>query len=35
MAIRTLQDDVLPIPNGWFAVEWSHELHVGDVKPIE
>ncbi len=34
MAIRTLQNDVLPIPNGWFAVEWSHELHVGDVKPI-
>jgi len=24
----------LPIPNGWFAVEWSHELTVGQVKSI-
>lgn len=35
MALRRLEDDKLPIPNGWFAVEWSHELHAGDVKPIE
>lgn len=35
MAIRALEDDKLPIPNGWFAVGWSHELREGDVKPIE
>lgn len=34
MARRELEHDPLPIPNGWFAVEWSRELHVGDVKPI-
>lgn len=28
MAIRKLEDDKLPIPNGWFAVGWSHELHA-------
>jgi nitrite reductase/ring-hydroxylating ferredoxin subunit len=35
VAIRSLEDDKLPIPNGWFAIAWSHELHAGDVKPIE
>lgn len=34
MARRDLEDDVLPIPNGWFAVAWSHELREGEVKPI-
>jgi phenylpropionate dioxygenase-like ring-hydroxylating dioxygenase large terminal subunit len=34
MARRELEHDPLPYPNGWFAVEWSRELHVGDVKPI-
>jgi nitrite reductase/ring-hydroxylating ferredoxin subunit len=24
----------LPLPNGWFAVSWSHELHEGEVKPV-
>jgi len=24
-----------PIPNGWFQVEWSHELKAGDVKPLK
>ncbi|MFK7898776.1 MAG: Rieske 2Fe-2S domain-containing protein [Myxococcota bacterium] len=35
MAIRKLEDDALPIPNGWFAVSFSHELREGEVKPIE
>ncbi|MFP6578824.1 MAG: Rieske 2Fe-2S domain-containing protein [Myxococcota bacterium] len=34
MARREIEHDVLPIPNGWFAVEWSRELHDGDVVPI-
>jgi len=34
MAIRENENDRLPIPNGWFAIEWSHELHAGDVKAI-
>ena len=24
-----------PIPNGWFQVEWSHELKVGEAKPLK
>ncbi len=24
-----------PIPNGWFQVEWSHDLKAGDVKPLK
>jgi len=24
-----------PIPNGWFQVEWSHELKAGEVKPVK
>jgi len=35
MARRELEHDALPIPNGWFAVDWSRELHEGDVKPLE
>ncbi len=35
MAKRELENDRLPMPNGWFAVEWSRDLHMGDVKPIE
>jgi len=34
MARREDQHDPLPIPNGWFAVAWSRELHAGDVRPI-
>jgi phenylpropionate dioxygenase-like ring-hydroxylating dioxygenase large terminal subunit len=34
MARREEEHDNLPIPNGWFAVEWMRELHEGDVKPI-
>jgi phenylpropionate dioxygenase-like ring-hydroxylating dioxygenase large terminal subunit len=34
MAIRALENDILPIPNGWFAIAWSHELRTGDVKSI-
>ena len=35
MALREKENDRLPIPNGWFAVDWSRELHEGDVKPLE
>jgi len=34
MARRDQEHVQLPVPNGWFAVEWSRELHIGDVKPI-
>ncbi len=34
MARRDQEHDVLPIPNGWFAVAFSTDLRVGDVKPI-
>ena len=34
MARREDEHDKLPIPNGWFAVDWARELHEGDVKPI-
>jgi phenylpropionate dioxygenase-like ring-hydroxylating dioxygenase large terminal subunit len=34
MALREEEHDQLPIPNGWFAVDFSHELREGDVKPI-
>lgn len=30
MAIREQENHTLPIPNGWFAVDWSRELHEGD-----
>ena len=35
MARRELEHDSLPMPNGWFAVAFSRDLRVGDVKPIE
>ena len=35
MARREDEHDQLPVPNGWFAVAWSHELREGDVKPLE
>ena len=35
MAIRSVEDHALPIPNGWFAVGWSRELQTGEVKPID
>ncbi len=34
MAKRERENTVLPIPNGWFAVEWSKELIDGQVKSI-
>jgi phenylpropionate dioxygenase-like ring-hydroxylating dioxygenase large terminal subunit len=34
MALREEEHDQLPIPNGWFAVDFSHELREGDVKAI-
>jgi phenylpropionate dioxygenase-like ring-hydroxylating dioxygenase large terminal subunit len=34
MAIREREHVQLPIPNGWFAVEFSRNLREGDVKPI-
>jgi len=34
MARRDLETTILPIPNGWFAVEWSKELITGQVKSI-
>jgi len=33
MARHDFEDDELPIPNGCFAVGWSHELREGAVKP--
>ncbi|MEH6568201.1 MAG: Rieske 2Fe-2S domain-containing protein [Halioglobus sp.] len=35
MAIREKENDHLPIPNGWHAMCWSHELHTGEVMPME
>jgi nitrite reductase/ring-hydroxylating ferredoxin subunit len=35
MARRELEHDPIPLPNGWFAVGWSRDLHEGDVVPIE
>ena len=34
MARRDQEHDALAIPNGWFAVAFSTDLKVGDVKPI-
>jgi phenylpropionate dioxygenase-like ring-hydroxylating dioxygenase large terminal subunit len=34
MARRESEHVQLPVPNGWFAVDWSHELREGDVKPL-
>jgi nitrite reductase/ring-hydroxylating ferredoxin subunit len=34
MARREDWHDPLAVPNGWFAVAWSRELHEGDVRPI-
>lgn len=28
------ESDVLPLPNGWFAVEWSHALAEAEVKAM-
>jgi nitrite reductase/ring-hydroxylating ferredoxin subunit len=35
MARRDDEHVQLPYPNGWFAVAWSRDLHVGDVRPIQ
>lgn len=35
MAKRELEHDRIPMPNGWFAVAFSDDLKVGDVKPIQ
>jgi nitrite reductase/ring-hydroxylating ferredoxin subunit len=34
MARRADHHDPLPIPNGWFAVAFARDLHVGDVRPL-
>ena len=34
MARRETEHTALPVPNGWFAVAWSHALREGDVRPI-
>jgi nitrite reductase/ring-hydroxylating ferredoxin subunit len=34
MARRETEHTPLPLPNGWFAVGWSHELREGAVRPI-
>ena len=34
MAHRELENDRLPIPNGWFAVAFSRDLRAGDVQPL-
>ena len=34
MAKREKEHVQLPMPNGWFALEFSRELREGDVKPI-
>jgi phenylpropionate dioxygenase-like ring-hydroxylating dioxygenase large terminal subunit len=34
MARREIEHTPLPMPNGWFAVGWSHELREGAVRPI-
>ncbi len=35
MAHREHEHVQLPMPNGWFAVAFSRDLRVGDVRPIE
>lgn len=35
MARREDEHVQLPHPNGWFAVAWSRDLHVGDVRPLQ
>ena len=35
MARRADEHVQLPYPNGWFAVAWSRDLHVGDVRPLQ
>lgn len=35
MALRSKENDPLPIPNGWFPLCWSHELHTGEVLPVD
>jgi len=34
MARREREHVQLPLPNGWFAVEFSRELREGDVRPV-
>lgn len=34
MAHREDEHVQLPLPNGWFAVEFARELYTGDVKPL-
>ncbi len=34
MAKRQNEHTQLPVPNGWFAVEFSHDLRDGEVEPI-
>ena len=34
MSVREREHTELPIPNGWFAVAWSHELEPGGVRIV-
>ena len=34
MAYRDLENDRLPLPNGWFGVAFSRDLQEGEVKPL-
>ena len=34
MSVREREHTELPIPNGWFAVAWSHELEPGGVRRV-
>ncbi len=34
MSVAEHEHTKLPIPNGWFAVAWAHELVAGDVKRV-
>lgn len=35
MALRSETHTELSFPNGWYPLCWSHELHEGEVKPVE
>jgi phenylpropionate dioxygenase-like ring-hydroxylating dioxygenase large terminal subunit len=35
VSVRAQEHTELPIPNGWFAVAWSHDLAAGDVRRLQ
>lgn len=35
MAQRNKEHLQLPFPNGWYPLCWSHELHIGEVRPVD